>query len=225
MSESVSIGSRVKNLTGVIFGKLTVIEVAGKIDHRVVWKCKCECGNVVEVRSSALVQGKKTHCGCSSDVIRSEAATVHGQSVNKTPTYRSWVAMRQRCNDKNCCHYPDYGERGITVCERWNSFENFLVDMGPRPDGTTLDRFPDVNGNYEPGNCRWATSRQQSRNRRNSLYLTIDGEKKMMIDWAVQYGINHVTVFGRLKRGWSHEDAIKKPVNTNCHTRKVRRDG
>jgi hypothetical protein len=91
----------------------------------------------------------------------------HGHASNGcSPTYHSWTAMKKRCRDPNNKDWKIYGGRGISYCERWERFDNFLADMGERPEGTSLDRFPDKNGNYEPGNCRWATDLEQARNRR-----------------------------------------------------------
>lgn len=126
-------------------------------------RCRCICGAEKDVRRDHLRNGASTSCGCAYPPRN----TQHG--MNGTPTYRSWAAMKQRCSDDPTRHhYPYYAARGITVCERWrNSFENFLADMGERPEGMTLDRI-DVNGHYQPGNCRWADMKTQRANRRDS---------------------------------------------------------
>src|SRR5260221_8087975 len=109
--------------------------------------------------------------------------------MSGTPTWKSWDSMIQRCTNKNSPDYPRYGGAGIVICERWMKFENFYADMGKRPDGMTLDRFPDKKGNYEPGNCRWATAAEQQRNLKSNIYITYKGETKLAVDWAKETGI------------------------------------
>jgi len=118
----------------------------------------------------------------------------------RTPTYRSWDAMIQRCTNPKATGYAEYGGAGITVCERWRKFEAFLADMGERPDGTSLDRHPDLNGNYEPGNCRWATPREQNLNRAATRYIEFNGERKSLVEWAESLGITTPGMIRRLKR-------------------------
>jgi len=113
---------------------------------------------------------------------------------------------------KNRCRYDyfhgNYKQRGITVCERWQSFENFLADMGERPDGTSLDRYPDYNGNYEPGNCRWATQKEQVNNTNRNVYISVNGVTKTQSQWAEITGLREETISARMKRGWSKEAAV-----------------
>lgn len=125
--------------------------------------CVCECGTRRQVVRSFLLRGLTTSCGCYLRENQVALRSSHGATANwsRTPTYRSWDAMTQRCTNPNNIGFADYGGRGIRVCERWRKFENFLADMGERPPGKTLDRFPDVDGNYEPNNCRWATAQEQ----------------------------------------------------------------
>lgn len=126
----------------------------------------------------------------------------HGQTHSKT--YRSWDAMKQRCTNKNSPDYHRYGALGVKICDRWlNSFENFYVDMGDRPAGMTLDRYPDKNGNYELTNCRWATIAQQQRNLRNNVYLTFQGVTKLAVDWAREVNIPIGILRRRIKQGAS----------------------
>lgn len=127
----------------------------------------------------------------------------HGHAGNgkMSPTYRSWRMMCNRCHNPDAEDYEYYGGRGITVCDRWRrSFQSFLDDMGERPQGLTLDRWPNLNGNYEPDNCRWATEVQQKRGRRNVHNLTFGGETKTITEWSAQYGLKPRTLHARLFR-------------------------
>ena len=131
------------------------------------WECLCECGNKTIVSASYLRNGKIKSCGC----LRKEGNNTKHQHTSRShtpsPTYSSWIKAKQRCNNPNVPNWVDYGGRGIKVCDRWlDSFENFLADMGERPDGTTIDRINN-DGNYEPGNCKWSTPKEQSNNRRD----------------------------------------------------------
>ena len=154
-------------LTGKQFGRLTVVERGeNNSTNHVRWICRCVCGNIRLVNGWDLKSGKTTSCGCLRSERVSEAQTTHGHSCGyrKTPTYSTWKALRKRCNNPNSKDYPRYGGRGITICKRWEKFENFLVDLGEKPKGTSIDRINN-NGNYESCNCRWADSKTQSINK------------------------------------------------------------
>jgi len=161
---------RVKNLLGRNFGYLVVIEFAYFNKWRnACWKCECRCGKIIFVRSGGLCSGHTKSCGCLRQETTRKRSYKHGHRIGGAVSaeYHSWHSMKQRCENENREKYRRYGARGISVCRRWrNSFENFLKDMGKRPgSGYSLDRI-DNNGNYEPGNCRWATAKQQARNKR-----------------------------------------------------------
>ena len=133
---------------------------------------------------------------------------------NQHPLFETWRTMNRRCHSLKHHQYKNYGARGIEVCERWRkNFEAFLEDVGPKPSPAhSLDRYPDKNGNYEPGNVRWATWVEQNRNTRGNVMVTIEGRTQCIMDWALEKGILHNTLSGRLRRGWSPEDAVSKPI-------------
>lgn len=138
------------------------------------------------------------------------ARQTHGQSSTKT--YKSWVCMIRRCTNPKDDRYSSYGGRGISVCAAWRDFKGFLADMGDRPHEASLDRYPDNNGNYEPGNCRWATRKEQARNRRNSRLIEFMGRQETIQTWAELFGIPEATLEARLNRGWTVERATTQPV-------------
>src|SRR5688500_15251515 len=160
-------GSRV-DLSGQRFGRLLVQEFShSAADRRSHWICLCDCGAVITSPANNLRNGNTASCGCLRREVTAANARTHGHSptTGRSPEYQSWTAMHARVRSLKGSRWRDYGSRGITVCERWVSFENFLADMGPRPAGTTLDRINN-DGHNEPDNCRWATRSQQVANRR-----------------------------------------------------------
>ena len=156
-------GAVAENLAGRIFGRLTVEHKDDSKLKRPHWRCRCDCGAFKSVAACELKAGKTKSCGCL-DAGRKRTETVkHG--YNRTPTYVVWSNMRARCANQNRPDWKNYGGRGIKVCERWGEFSNFLADMGEKPDHLSIDRI-DNDGDYEPGNCRWATASEQRRNQR-----------------------------------------------------------
>ncbi len=142
---------------------------------------------------------------------RTHGHTVGRRKVGVSPTYRTWLAMRRRCEDPKHPHFAEYGGRGIAVCSRWREdFAAFLADMGERPAGKTLDRIEGVKG-YGPGNCRWATRKVQQSNRRNNTFLIFRGERLTITEWARRTGIKDVTLRQRVRLGWSPERALTEP--------------
>jgi hypothetical protein len=157
------------DLTLQRFGMLVAVRLADSAKNGgAQWHCACDCGSEKVVTANNLTRGKAKSCGCASQSFRREKSTKHGHTRFDgftTPTYRSWHSARQRCENEKSRAFPDYGGRGIRFCERWHDFRNFLADMGEKPAGMSLDRI-DVNGNYEPGNCRWADQSTQAANKR-----------------------------------------------------------
>lgn len=200
------------DLTGHRFGRWQVIDraVQGRAG-RTAWNCVCDCGNKKVVVTKTLRNGISQSCGCLMKEIVSATNIKHGhyRGRKRSPEYSVWVGIKQRCFDSNMNIYPYYGGRGITMCDRWkNDFLLFLKDMGTRPSKNhSIDRI-DNNGNYEPGNCKWSTRSEQMRNKRNSRYITINGETLHTKEWAEKLGIKAATINMRINRGWSLREAV-----------------
>ena len=201
---------RGRDLTGCRFDRLEVIGkthgLAGK-ERRLLWICKCECGQTKLARSTDLVRGFVRSCGC----LHLQAITVH--SMSRSPEYRVWNAVLQRCGNPNNVEYPRYGGSGIRVCEAWqNSFEAFYQEMGPRPSSRhQIDRIDGSRG-YEPGNCRWATPRENTNNRSNTRTILFDGENVPLSELAQRFGVPYAVFYTRIvKHGWSLERSLSEP--------------
>lgn len=191
------------------FGRLTAVRPSGKCKQGVVWFCLCECGKTIEVVGAQLNRGRTRSCGClRSDTVRAKNRS-HGMSRSKA--YDAWIKLRGRClNPKNAA-YDRYGGRGITVCDRWESFDAFYEDMGEPPSRLhSVDRIDNELG-YSPGNCRWATDEQQANNTRRNLYLTRDGVTMTLSQWCRALGVSYGAVRQRMHRGMSQEDALTSP--------------
>lgn len=197
-------------LPGQRFERLVVTEI---IDGR-RRRCRCDCGATLTVERCNLTSGNSKSCGCLRSEHVAEYPATHGatRGGKRSRAHSSWHNMLQRCANPNNPKWADYGGRGITVCERWlNSFTNFLADMGEPPEGRTLDRI-DNEGDYEPGNCRWATQRDQVRNRRTTRNLTFDGRTQSIAAWATELDLTYGTIRDRLRRGWSVDRALTQGV-------------
>lgn len=191
------------DMAGLTYGHFVVIARAGRAAKgQALWECKCVCGKHVVLNGQKIRSGHNTSCGC----MKGKANIKHG--MRNTATYNTWCAMKQRCNYPKNDQYADYGGRGITVCDRWVTFENFLADMGERPDGMTIERN-DANGNYEPDNCRWATMQEQQRNRRSTIKVERDGRTQCIKDWCVELGLDLDRVYGRIRRGAIPSEALR----------------
>lgn len=186
--------------------------------------CICDCGADHAAPLYALKSGNTKSCGCLQREIRQtngEKNKVHGAASNgrQTREYRSWEAMRSRCLNPKDQAFARYGGRGIKVCKAWDSFVTFLSDMGTRPPGTTIDRI-DNDGNYEPGNCRWATRKIQAMNKRSTLLISLNGETLPMMEACHRHGKPYPLIHDRMRRlGWTAENAFSKPIrSTNITT-------
>lgn len=208
------------DLFGHRFGRLLVVGEAEPVGEssgrkRIRWACHCDCGREVIVRGSDLQTGRTQSCGCLHAERTVEARHVHGHASAKngrSPEYNSWASMIARCESISNRAWHHYGGRGVRVCERWrNSFSAFLADMGPKPSRRhSIDRI-DVNGNYEPGNCRWATPIRQARNTRRTRIVKFAGRELCLADACEIAGLPYSRVAQRLdKLGWSVERALSQ---------------
>lgn len=210
------------DLVGKRFARLVVLADAGRITHpcgssHSIWLCRCDCGTETKVYGSALKNGNTKSCGCLLIDVATNRVRSHGKTG--TPTYRCWQAMLSRCRNSNAACYANYGGRGISVCGRWLRFENFAADMGAHPGlGYSIERINN-DGNYEPGNCRWASRREQNRNKRTNVVLTLNGTTKLLKDWATDLGIDQASLRERLNK-WPLERALTQPKHgaSNANT-------
>lgn len=205
------------DLTGRRVNRLTVVRRVANKNRVPMWECLCDCGQTKVVSGNHLRQADVIDCGCGrSDRLRA-VATTHG--LSNTREWRIWRGMRGRCDNPNNPAYKHYGGRGIAVCDRWQTFENFYADMGPRPsEAHSIDRI-DNNGPYSPENCRWATIHEQQNNRRSNVYLTLNGETKTMKQWATHYGISYAVVKMRREAGVEGADLFAPSPRRTYNTR------
>lgn len=199
-----------ENLVGSKFGKLKVIKQSDTKNNKRYWECICDCGNKTIVPTSRLKNGHIKSCGCLSREITTKRNMKHGKG--HTRLYKIWAGIKKRCLNKKCISYKNYGGRGIIICDEWkDSFEIFYewsMNNGYNKN-LTIDRI-DVNGNYEPNNCRWITMKEQSNNKRDNRYITINSQTKTLSEWSDYYKINPKVVENRINRyKWSIEEAFE----------------
>jgi hypothetical protein len=210
--------ANVLDLSGNRYGRLIVIGQAPSKTYNTKWFCKCDCGAETCVFGHLLKSGKTISCGCfrrEAGVKRGEASAKYG--LSRTPEYVTWNLMIARCHDESSINYPNYGGRGIIVCERWrNSVEDFYEDMGPKPTPKHTIERKNNDGNYEPVNCTWATKKEQSRNTRRNRLVNYHGATMTLAEAIEMSGsaINSGTVTHRIARGMSLEDALMTPKIT-----------
>lgn len=200
---------RLNNLAGNKFGRLTVIKRSNEKGRRVKWLCSCDCGGSKEVVADQLLSGKTQSCGCLKKESIAAVNFSHGMANSRE--YKSWSHAKARCNNPNDAKFPLYGARGISMCDTWrSSFSSFLLDMGRAPEGHTLDRI-DVNGNYEPSNCRWATIKQQGNNTRSNVISEAFGFSGNIKQISERFSVPYKYLHSRIKYyGDTPEQAIDR---------------
>lgn len=213
------------NIQGQKFNKLLVVkETEQRECGNIVWECLCECGKTTYASGTSIKRGNKKSCGCLHKESMQKLMSTHGKS--KTAEYRSWCSMINRCSNKNSDDYKDYGGRGIKVCDRWrNDFTEFLKDMGERPSKLhSIDRI-DVDGDYDPTNCRWDDKKEQAENRRNNLYYEYKGEILSINEWANKYNMSPKLLYARLNtQGWSIEKSLTTKLNGSNKQHKLTKE-
>ena len=193
------------------FGRWTVFEQAKERDNKrhIMWVCKCDCGTIRKVQGSNLRASLSRSCGCISEEANRKRLATHG--MGSTNIYKIWKGMKSRCYNPNNDSYKYYGGRGIKVCNRWfESFENFLADMGMPAEEMSIDRI-DGDGDYDPSNCKWATHKEQMRNTTSNRMITFNGESKLLTDWADKLNMGSSGLRYRLKN-WPLEKALTQEV-------------
>lgn len=201
--------ARVRNLATKRFGRIIAIEILERRGSSYYWICECDCGRRKVIRGSHLASGRTKSCGCLNRELVATRSKKHGCAVRDmhTPEYSTWHRMKWRCANKTV---ENYGAKGVLVCDRWmESFEDFYKDMGKKPTaGHTIDRI-DSDGDYEPNNCRWATPREQARNRSNSRYVEYYGETVYLSDLCARLGIKYKSAHNSLRNGNSVEAMVR----------------
>ena len=203
-------GGKLIDITGNKYGRLTVVKYSHMGNHgNSFWDCICDCGDVKKIGRGNLTSGQTKSCGCLLKEISVKLLTKH--NLYGTPSYRIWNGMKNRCINKRDKHYKDYGERGITVCDKWLTFEGFYDDMGERPIGLTLDRKDNDKG-YNKENCQWANSEQQQNNKRNNVNITYKNKSQTLSQWSRELGIRRSMLNSRLfVYNWSVEKTFETP--------------
>ena len=202
----------IKDLTGQKFGRLTVESYSHKDKNgKSFWKCKCTCGGEKTVSGDKLKRGNTQSCGCLQREARGKSLRTHG--MTETKLYTAWLNMKSRCTRKSNMMYHNYGGRGISFCKEWEDFNTFKewAKKAGYKEGLSLERI-DVNGNYEPGNCKWIPLSEQSLNQRRSHHVTAFGKTQTIKEWSDESGIKYDTIERRINcYGWDPEDAVSIP--------------
>jgi len=195
--------------SGQVFGRLTALHDDFLIGRNRWVNCLCSCGKTKSIRLSSLIRGYSASCGCYRIEQLKKNNSTHGYSRagKVASTYVIWSKMKGRCKNEKTKDFPNYGGRGIKVCDRWQSFESFLKDMGERPVGMSIERINN-DRNYEKSNCKWATNKEQARNRSSTRFIEFNGERRCISDWAEVYKIKRATLYARLKRGVQMNEAV-----------------
>lgn len=212
MKQHDSPASRLIDMAGRRFSGVTGVRRVGTCGSRdALWEFRCDCGNLFEANGYYVRAGKVISCPDCARKRVSLSSRKHG--LTNSPEYSVWTDIKSRCHNKNSTSYPRYGGRGISVCQRWrDSFETFLGDMGKRPSSDhSIDRI-DNNRDYCPSNCRWATRGEQANNKRNNIYITINGDTRSMSQWAREYGVLTATASLRYKQGLRGEAVFRTRV-------------
>lgn len=202
---------KLQDLTGVRFGRLLVLRRGANGNSGAVrWVCRCDCGTEKEHFANGLRSGQTASCGCSQvERFRAYGKAKRKHGLSRTKEEDAYRHMMARCYNEKAPQYKNYGGRGIRVCDSWReSITAFASDMGPCPSVTHSVERIDVNGDYEPSNCRWATWKEQQRNRRNNRMVTLRGETKPLAQWCEDLGLNYARIHARLRKGWSPEKAL-----------------
>lgn len=203
---------KIENLINQKFNKLLVLRRLPNQGKKVMWECKCDCGNLTQVLTSNLKCGRTKSCGCLRISKLVSRSTTHNQ--RHTKLYEVWKTMKQRCFNPNCDSYKNYGARGITIYSDWkdnfNSFYEWSISNGYQ-DGLTIDRI-DFNGNYEPSNCRWVDRLTQANNTRTNVFIEFNNEVHTIAEWSRIYNIKQSVLSDRLRRGWSIEKSLTSPI-------------
>lgn len=207
-----------KDLTGIRFGKLSVIELSKEVNSgnrkRKYWLCVCDCGNKNEIRTDSLTSGKVSSCGClKKEQEKINLTKFHRHKMSKTKLYRTWQGMKSRCCNENNKSYKRYGGRGIKVCSEWMEFDNFMswsLSNGYE-ENLTIDRINNDKG-YEPVNCKWSSNKEQSRNRSTNIILNHNGQSMTLIELTEKLNLPYKTIHARYKRGKRGKELVL-PIN------------
>jgi hypothetical protein len=206
-----------KDISGIKYGRLTAIRKSDLGKHP-RWLFKCECGKEKVILKFHVIRGNIKSCGCYSKEVKIALNTTHG--MTKTKPFLIWQNIKNRCDNPNSKDYYLYGGRGISYCKRWEQFINFFNDMGHPPENFSIDRI-DVNGNYEPSNCRWATPTEQANNRRSNVFVEFGGERRTIAEWGKILGLRIGTISARLKNGCTAEEALRKKYERTKKTIRI----